>query len=316
MMLMKKTPIKVAIISAMLAGLLGILPLVFADKYLLNIVFLVGLYTILSQSWNILGGYCGQISLGHAAFFGLGALSARYLWSAGLPFFLAIPAGGLASAALACVIGVPALKLKSHYFAIGTLALAMIALITIQNIFPGVDFLSPELLAGYSLVSRYYLVLLIAVATILATYAVVNSKMGIALLSIREDEEAAEAIGIDTFKYKVICMLISTFIAGIAGGLFAVYSVSFYRYVPFELWWSFDPLLITFIGGAGTIAGPIIGAVCYVLLKELFALSLGQVNVLIFGVVFILIVLFLPKGLIGLVERLRKLRKTDPIQLD
>ena len=303
---MKKTPIKGAIITALLAGLLGILPLVFADEYLLNIIFLVALYTMLSQSWNILGGYCGQISLGHAAFFGMGALATRYLWAAGLPYYLAIPGGGLAAAALACAIGVPALKLKSHYFAIGTLALAMIALITVQNVFPGVDFLAPELLAGYNLVSRYYLALLLAVATIGATYAIVNSKLGVAMVSIREDEEAAEAIGINTFKYKVITMLISTFIAGSAGSLFAVYSVSFYRYVPFELWWSFDPLLITFIGGSGTIIGPVIGAVCYVLLKEIFALSLGQVNVLIFGVVFILIVLFLPKGLIGLIEKFRK----------
>jgi branched-chain amino acid transport system permease protein len=312
MMRMKKNSIKGAIVTILPAGLLGILPLVSADEYLLNIVFLVALYTILSQSWNILGGYCGQISLGHAAFFGIGALTTRYLWGAGLPFYFAISGGGLAAALLACMIGIPALKLKSHYFAIGTLALAMIALITIQNVFPGVDFLSPELLAGYNLVSRYYLALSIAVVTIGATCAIVNSKLGIAMVSVREDEEAAEAIGINTFKYKVIAMLISTFVAGLAGSLFAVYSVSFYRYVPFELWWSFDPLLITFIGGAGTVTGPIVGAVCYVLLKEIFALSLGQVNVLIFGVVFILIVLFLPKGMVGWVGKFRKSGRTDP----
>lgn len=293
----------------LLAGVLLcllLLPLFTRDDYVLNLVFLVCLYAILSESWNIFGGYCGQISLGHAAFFGVGALSTRYIWIAGFPYGLAILCGGICAVIFACVIGIPTLKLKGHYFSIGTLALAMISLITVTNILPGVNFLPPELLAGYSLVSRYYLVLVVAALTIVGMHILAGSRLGLAMLSIREDEDAAEAIGINTFQYKVISMVISTLLAGVAGGLFAIYSASFYRYVPFELWWSFDPILITFIGGAGSILGPIVGATCYVLLREIFAISLGQVNVLIFGVVFIVIVLFLPKGLVGLLERFRR----------
>jgi branched-chain amino acid transport system permease protein len=284
-------------------------PFFIKQDYFLSIVFLVGLYVILSQSWNIFGGYCGQISLGHAAFFGIGALSARYIWIAGIPYFLAILAGGLASVLLACVIGIPSLKLKGHYFAIGTLALAMISVIMVTNLLPGVNFLPPALSSGYSLVERYYLALVVAAGTVWGTHLLANSKLGLAMLSIREDEDAAEAIGIRTFRYKVVSLVISSFIAGVAGGLFAIYSASFYRYVPFQLWWSFDPVLITFIGGSGTVIGPVIGSICYVILKEIFAISLGQVNVLIFGAVFIMIVLFLPKGIIGMLEKIRRADK-------
>lgn len=303
------------IISVVLLSL-ALLPLFVKKEYILNMIFLICLYSILSQSWNIFAGYCGQISLGHAVFFGIGALTSRYIWIAGLPFSLTLLGGGIASVILASVIGIPTLKLRSHYFAIGTLAFAMIAHITVQNILPGVNFLPPQLIAAYSLVSRYYTALVIGFLTVLSAYGVANSKLGLAMVSIREDEDAAEAIGINTFKYKIIALAISAFIAGVAGGLFATYYVSFYRYVPFELWWSFDPLLIAFIGGAGTILGPIIGSVCYVILKEIFAISMGQVNVLIFGAVFILIVLFFPKGLVGLLGRNRKPREVSATLTD
>lgn len=309
---MKPSTGKQSIFLAGVAALLALLPLVIKSDYILNLIFVVILYSILAQSWNIFGGYCGQISLGHAAFFGIGALVTRYVWIGGIPYYLALLSGGVASVILACAIGIPTLKLKDHYFSIGTLALAMIALITVQNTLPGVNFPPPELIAGYSLTSRYYLALIVGVASMIAAYRVAHSKWGLAMVSIREDEDAAEAIGIGAFKYKVISLGLSTFLAGVAGGLFAIYYVSFYRYVPFELWWSFDPLLITFIGGAGTVIGPVIGAVCYVILKEIFAISMGQVNVLIFGAVFIVIVLFLPGGLVGLVEKVKGRKRSSP----
>jgi branched-chain amino acid transport system permease protein len=203
--------------------------------------------------------------------------------------------------------------LKGHYFSIGTLALAMIGLITIQNIFPGVSFISQEHLKDYSLVPIYYMALIAGAITIWLVYALTHSKLGVALVSIREDEDAAEAIGVNTFKYKVISMSLSTLIAGLGGGLFSFYVASYYYYVPFDLGWSFDPVLITFIGGPGTVIGPVVGSVCFVLLKEFFAISLGQMNVLSFGIVFILIILFLPEGLIGLMKRLRRSKRVQSL---
>ena len=291
----------------LLAGIvigLALVPLVITKAYILNLIILICLYTVLSHSWNILGGFTGQISLGHSTFFGIGALVFRYLWVLGAPPYLALCGGSISSLLLASLIGFPTLRLKGHYFAIGTLALSMIAIITVQNLLPGVSFSPPQFLSKYSLIPIYYMALTVAVVVIGLVYTLTHSKLGLAFVSIREEEDAAEAIGINIFKYKVISMSLSTLIAGLGGGLFSFYVASYYYYVPFELGWSFDPVLIAFIGGAGTVMGPVIGSVCFVILKELFAISLGQMNVLIFGIVFIFIVLFLPKGIIGIAKLL------------
>ena len=292
---------------------LVLVPMVITKAYILNLIILICLYTILSQSWNVLGGFTGQISLGHSTFFGIGALVFRYLWILGIPPYLALCGASISSLLLASIIGFPAFKLRGHYFAIGTLAFSMIASITVQNIFPGVSFSPPEFLSKYSLVPIYYMALTAAVITLALVSALTRSKLGLALVSIREEEDAAEAIGINTFEYKVIAMTLSTLIAGLGGGLFSFYVASYYYYVPFELGWSFDPVLISFIGGAGTVAGPVLGSIVFVILKELFAISLGQMNVLIFGIVFIFTVLFLPKGLIGIMGMVRGVKKSQAL---
>jgi branched-chain amino acid transport system permease protein len=299
---------KKILLIALVVICLALVPLVIKKDYLLNLIILISLYTILAQSWNILGGYTGQVSLGHSTFFGMGALLFRFLWSAGLPVYVALGGGCLASFLLACAIGFPSFKLKGHYFSIGTLALAMIGSITIQNLFPEVSFMPSEALKHYSLFPIYYMALGLGTFTVLLVYGLSRSKLGLALISVREDEDAAESIGINIFKYKVIAMSLCTLIAGLGGGLFSFYVASYYYYVPFDLGWSFDPVLISFIGGAGTVAGPILGSVVFVILKEFFAISLGQMNVLIFGVVFVFMILFLPEGLIGVMKKFRKTR--------
>jgi len=302
------------IFSVLLFACLASVPFFTTREYIYSLIILVCLYTILSHSWNLLGGFTGQISLGHSTFFGMGALVFRYVWLKGLPPYLALGVGALSSLVLACLIGFPSFKLKGHYFSIGTLALSMIALITIQNIFPGVSFVPQEYLKTYSLLPIYYMAIIAAAVTIGVIYALTRSKLGLALISVREDEDAAEAIGVNTFKHKVISMSLSTLIAGMGGGVFSYYVASYYYYVPFNLDYSFDPVLITFIGGPGTVVGPVIGSICFVLLKELFAISLGQMNVLIFGIVFILTILFLPEGLVGLMKKLRKTKKVQPVE--
>lgn len=280
--------------------ILSIIPIIIKKGYILNMIILISLYTVISHSWNILGGFTGQISLGHSTFFGIAALVFRYFWTMGLNPYLSLIACSLSSLILASIIGFPSFRLKGHYFAIGTLALSMIALITVQNLLPGVSFSPPEFLSKYSLIPIYYMALIVGTIAVFVGIILTHSKLGLAFICIREDEDSAEAIGINIFKYKVISMTLSSLIAGLGGGLFSYYVASYYYYVPFELGWSFDPVLISFIGGAGTVVGPVIGSICFVILKELFAISLGQMNVLIFGIVFIFIVLFLPKGIIGI----------------
>lgn len=286
---------------------LAFVPLLSGDEYVLNMLCMLFLYITLSQSWNILGGYTGQVNVGQAAFFGVGALATRLLWTAGLPLYLAIGAGGLASVLLAVIIGLPALRLKGHYFAIGTLAVAWIARITVGNVLPGISFLPAPYMAAYSLVPRYYVFFTVMVGALLTIYFVVNSRTGLGMEATRDDEEAAQTAGVNIFKYKVIAFIISSFFVGLAGGSFGYFHASFYWHLPFGLMWCFEPILIVFIGGVGSFAGPIIGSICYVLLKEAFALTLGEMNVLIFGIVFILTILFFPKGVIGLPSKVREL---------
>ena len=275
------------------------LPLVVKSQYILSLMITLFIYVVLAESWNLLGGYTGQVSLGHGAFFGVGALVTRLLWVNKIPMLLSLPLGGLGAALLAVIVGVPCFRMRSAYFPIGTLALSMIALLTVSNLFIAAGALSPGLLKSYEIFSRYYLALFIVLLSIITIHYLVRSRPGLAIVAIRENEKAAAAIGIKTLKYKTLALLTSTFLAGLAGGIYAYQHVSYYYDAPFDLTWSFTAPLTTFIGGISTIAGPIVGSICFLALSEIFAVTLGQVHVLIFGFCFILIVLFLPGGLLS-----------------
>ena len=296
---------------AVLAALL-LVPVITARADFLNLGVLIFLYVTLAQSWNMLAGYAGQINLGHAAFFGIGAFVTRYLWIAGVPPIV----GMLAGAALACgfglVIGVPAFRLRGAYFAIGTLGLAEILRITVGNVLPVVSTLPERYIAGYEIATRYYLALGLAVVTIAALWLLAKSRIGLGMQALREDEDAAEATGVDALRHKLIALAVSTTFAGLAGGLFAFYHVSYYHQLPFSPNWTFDALLIAFIGGVGTLVGPIVGAVFYVLLREVLAQSLVEVHLLIFGILFILVVMMLPGGLVEAATRVRRRMRWQP----
>ena len=270
-------------------------------------MILIFLYISLAQSWNILAGYTGQVSLGHAAFFGLGAITTRFLWVWGFPFFLAFLTGGVVAVAFAMIIGHPALRLKGIYFAIGTLGLSQILKITIGNILPTVADLPGDYIATYSLIPRYYLFLILAIIMVVVVHRISHSKLGLGMMAVREDEEAAKASGVNAFRQKIIALAISSFFVGLAGGAFAFYHVSYYHDLPFSPTWTFDALLITFVGGVGTLVGPVIGSFFYAIFKELFVRTFPELHVFIFGILFILVVLLLPGGLVEVAARVRRL---------
>jgi branched-chain amino acid transport system permease protein len=298
---------KILFLSIIIAIFLALVPLLTKRNDLINILILIFLYICLAQSWNILGGYAGQVSLGHAAFFGVGAITTRFLWVWGYPFFLAFLMGGIMAVIFALIIGHPALRLKGIYFAIGTLGLGQILKITIGNVLPTVADLPGDYVATYNLIPRYYLFLILAVVTVAVVYWISHSKLGLGMVAVREDEDAAKASGVNTFRQKIIALFISTFFAGLAGGAFAFYHVSYYHDLPFSPTWTFDALLITFVGGVGTIVGPVVGAFFYAIFKELFVRTFPQLHVFIFGVLFILVVLLLPGGLVEMAGRIRRL---------
>jgi branched-chain amino acid transport system permease protein len=298
-----KSKLKMIMSALISLVILALLPTLTQSGYVLTLLFGVFLYMTLSQSWNILGGYAGQVNVGSAVIFGMGSLVTRFLWLDGMPFLLAFLIGGIATLILGLLIGSVTFFLKGPYFSIATLAVAMIARITIGNIFPRATSLTTELLRNYNITNCYYLALVTASVTFLVIYLVVNSKLGLGMKAIREDEDEASAIGINPFKTKMASLMVSSFFGGLAGGMYAFFYASFYWHTPFELLWCFEPILITFIGGAGTIIGPVIGSVFFVAMQEIFILTAGEAGTLIFGAAFILVVLFLPKGLIGLVSK-------------
>jgi len=299
---MMKDPKRVWILVCLI-GISALVPFLTKSEYLINLLIMFYLYVIISQSWNLLGGFTGQISLGHSAFFGMGALITRLLWMMKTPILIASLAGSVSAMLLAGIVGIPCLRMKRGYFPIGTLALAIIAQITVGNILPVPGSLPSEYIVGYNLSYRYYLALSATILSLVVVYSVVRSRTGLAFIAIRDDEGAAEAMGVKIFRYKVKALLISSFLAGLVGGVFAYHQVSYYYQSPFELSWSFLPTLTTFIGGLGTIMGPILGSACFLVLNELFAFTLGEFHLVIFGFTFILIVLFLPGGLMSITQR-------------
>jgi branched-chain amino acid transport system permease protein len=287
------------VLLVLLMAALVALPVVVKSDSILNLALLVLLYVSLAASWNILGGFAGQTNLGHAAFFGVGTLATRMLWLSGWNIFPSLLAGGVVAVALALVIGFPAFRLRGVYFAIGTLALAQILYLTVGNTLPMISSLSAQALAGYQLVPRYYLFLGLTTVIVATTYWLVHSTLGLGMMAVREEEDAAEAMGVSAVRHKVLALALSAFFAGLTGGAFAFYHVGYYPQMPFGPEWTFDGMMMAYIGGAGTIVGPVIGAIFFVLVKELLVLKLADMHLIVFGTLFILVVLYLPGGLVG-----------------
>lgn len=293
------------ILLGLIVATLLILPLVINHDKTLTIAILTFIIAALAASWNIVGGFAGQISLGHAAFFGIGSLVTRQLWLQGFPLLLGILVSGLAAALAAFILGFPGLRLKGIYFSIGTLALAEAIRITVNNLLPTVTALPVEALRSYSLASRYYLALAILLLTVGVAYWLTQARLGLGMMCVREDEDAARAIGVDVFRHKLIAFTISAALAGLIGGSFAYFHVSYYPSLAFSPEWTFDAIIVTFVGGVGTVAGPLIGAVFFVLIRDVLAANLVGIHLLIFGVLFVIVVLLLPGGLMEVWDRWR-----------
>jgi branched-chain amino acid transport system permease protein len=294
------------VIIAVLIIAAALVPQLVVRDDLLNLGFRICLFATLAQSWNILAGFTGQTSLGHAAFFGIGALVTRALWLGGMPYPFALALGGLVAVAFAMIIGIPTFRLRGAYFAIGTLGIAEVLRITVAQNLPLITSLPPAEIAGYNLASRYYLALGLALATIGTAALLLRSPFGLGLQAVREDEEAARATGVGVLAHKLLALAVCSLFAGLAGGVFAYQQVSYYPAAPFEPVWTFDALLMAYVGGLGTIVGPLLGALFFILVQDQLALTLEQSHQIIFGALFIVVVLVFPGGLIEAWSRLRR----------
>jgi branched-chain amino acid transport system permease protein len=246
-----------------------VVPLV-CSAYLVTLVNLVLIAVVGALGLNILTGYTGQISIGHGAFMSVGAYTAANLVTRlGLPFWLAIPAGGLMAALVGAVVGIPSLRIKGIYLAIATLAAQFIIEWTINHvswISGGIDAsiqVPPPAVFGLKLESQrqlYFFLLFFAALAIVATLNLVRSRIGRAFVAIRDQDIAAEIIGIDIFRYKLYAFAISSFYAGVTGVLYTYY-LGIANYEQFQLDVSIDYLAMIIIGGLGSVLGSIFGAI-------------------------------------------------------
>lgn len=298
-----------------------IIPL-FVQSYILHILILSLIFAILASSWNLIAGYSGIFSFGHQAFFGLGAYVSA-LMSMRLdisPWFGLIIAGLFASIAGA-FISLPVLRLRIiPYIAILTLGFAEITKLIASNL---VDLTRGELgLSGipaftsigtisFNLANRiniYYLILIIFFITILVILRIVKGPQGLALKSIKESQDAAESLGVNLTKHKLYVFMVSAFIAGVAGSLFAHYVQVLTPSSAISIDIMMQVLLIVVIGGLGTIAGPVVGAFIVVIGLE-YLRVLGDYRLVIYGLIIVLVIMFMPDGIVRKFSKIKFNRK-------
>jgi branched-chain amino acid transport system permease protein len=287
------------------------------NPYHLHVLIMAGIFTILALSLNLLLGYTGQLSLGHAAFFGIGAYTSALLalppleWS----FWLALPAAAVASGLAGWAIGRLALKVRGAYFVLVTISFAgVISLVSINWMdltngplgLPGVP---PPTLGPWTLRTKtayWYLVLAAAVLAYLVCHRLVHSRIGRALVALRENEPLAESVGIDSTRYLVLAAVVSAALAGVAGSLYAHYT----RFVSPEVFlfsYTVTMVIMVVAGGAGTLAGPVVGALLFTVLPEALREAMAwQWQMLAYGVVLVLLVFFLPRGIVPTLSAWRR----------
>ena len=302
--MLKKVLVVIAIV--LFGAALLLVPVLVKKDSLINLMIVIMLYVSLASAWNILGGFTGQTSLGHAAYFGLGSLVTRLLWVDGFPLIPSVLAGGGVAVAFALLIGVPAFQAQRGLF-------------RHRHARPGPNpqYHGWECLPNHRLAAggrsgqlraypRYYFLLGVAVITVGRSALLYYSRRGLGMMAVREQEDAAESLGVNALTHKLLALALSAFLTGLAGGAFAYYHVSYYYQFPFTPVWSLDALTMVYIGGVGTIIGPVIGAIFFVVVKEFLVLNLGEYHLLVFGVLFILVVLFLPGGLVEAWKKIQK----------
>ncbi len=288
-------------------------PLLTSNQFLLHLGITVLLWTLLGASWNLLGGFGGQVSFGHATFFGVGAYVTMILYlRLGLAPWYGMVLGGVAAVLVSLPIGLICFRLRGPYFSLSTLAVAEIVRLVALNwealtngpvgllitTLPRVA-LGARAVNWESKVPFYYIIATLAVLAMAATWKLSRARLGAYLLAIREDEDAAEAVGIDTVRAKVLTLALSAFFTGLAGGFYGLY----FRYVDpdavFPIALSVEMVFIAVVGGLATVIGPVIGAVFLTTMGELFRERFLVGHLIFYGLFMMLAIRYLPEGIWG-----------------
>jgi len=291
-------------------------PLVFSSPFMVNFGVLALFYAFIGQSWNIAGGFAGQLSFGHVAFFGVGAYASTIVqMRLGWNPWLGLPASALAGAAAGWLIAMLSFRagLKGSYFALITLAFAEVFRIIANSVDitgGGLGMLIPmkQTVANFQFGDRrvfYYIILALTVVSVALALYLKASRFGARLAAIRENEDSACALGINAFAEKTKIMMISGAIAGVGGCFFAQYFLYIDPVIAFGVDKSVEMLLVSMIGGAGTVYGPLIGAVLLAAVSEVTRawFTLQGLSLVLYGALLVVIIAYLPNGLIDLFKR-------------
>lgn len=293
-------------------ALIAMLPLV-GDNYILRLGTMFAMYAVLAQSWNIIGGYAGYPSFSAAAFFGLGAYAGAILQGNGVPMPLAWAAAGIVAAIFAAIVGSAILHLKGHYFAIASLVLAEVLLEVTTSWTSltggGMGLNLPIVRMSVDAQARlfFWCMLGLAVLTFLMSWYVASGRVGFALRCIRQNEDASSMVGVNTTLYKVIAYVLSAVFVGASGALYA--SWVFYIEPPdvYSVMTSIKPIVMVMLGGAGTLAGPVIGAGMFLVMEEVVWRNFLSIHAAVLGLLIVALIFFLPNGITGSVGKwLRK----------
>ena len=268
------------------------------NDYYLQILIWVGINVIMGVSLNLINGFTGQFSLGHAGFMAIGAYVAASMTKLmGMPFAFALLSGGIAAAAGGLVVGIPTLRLADDYLAIATLGFGEIIRVIILNL----DVVGgPRGLPGIPARTTFLWVYVIAAATVVVVRNLIWSRQGRALVAIREDETAAETMGVDTTRNKIMAFVVGAFFAGVAGGLYA-HKITFIDPSQFDFMKSIEALVIIVLGGLGSITGTVMAAFVVTFLPEILR-AFADYRMIIYSLMLILMMLYRPRGLMGTAE--------------
>lgn len=297
-----------------LVALIAVAPVLVGNNYQIFIITLIGLYTMLTMGLSLVMGYAGQVSLGHATFYGVGAyatalLSVRF----GLPSWAALIAAAALTGLIGFILGVPIFRLRGHYLAMATLGLNVIFSLIIKNEVEvtggpsGFSNIPPLSIGGFAFDSdtkMYYLVWAVTLGALWLSLNIVNSRVGRALRAIHTSEVAAETLGVDANAYKLRIFALAAGFAGLAGGLYAQ-AIHFISPSSFDLLVSVELVTMAAIGGLASIWGSIFGAATVVFLGQfirdkmnlVLAGASGEQEIIIFGIILVVIMVFLPEGL-------------------
>lgn len=299
------------ILILLVLGVCAVLP-VLVGQYLLHLGVMILFFAYLGVAWNILGGYAGQFSFGHAAFFGLGAFTSTLLYvHYGISPWIGMLLAGLAGVMLGMISGYLSFRygLQGPYFALVMLAFAeMLRLLFESWMANSYPLGLPIPLQGTSLVDfqfknkepYFYIALLMLCGAMYLCYRLAGSKVGAYFMAIRENEDAAEALGINAFRYKLLAMGISSFLTAVGGTFFAQYFLTLEANEVFGVQISVEILLSAIIGGAGTVLGPLVGSLTLQLLSEgtrVYIRAFSGFDLMIYGCVLIVVIIFLPQGI-------------------